>query len=316
MFRALVKILRTILPAPVYKFIRHFWRLWVEKRYLYYKNLSPEQFEKALKKWYKKKTGKQLNLEHPQTFNEKIQWLKLYDSTPLKTKLADKYLVRDWVAEKIGAEHLVSLLGVYDKFDDIDFDKLPDKFVIKTNHDSVSRGIVSDKSKFDVTKARDYFNQKMRINTAFTSYMEPYYKDIVPKIIVEEYLENSENELHDYKFLCFNGKVHIVWFQTEWQTGLKATFFDTEWNSLPFTYGAPLYKGYVEKPNNLEEMIKLAETLAAGFIHVRVDFYRLNDGTIKFGEMLFSPDGGPYKWDPPEYDKIIGDLIKLPIDKK
>ncbi len=287
-----------------------------EREYQYYKELPPDQFPDALKKWYKKHSGKRLNLENPRTFNEKIQWMKIHDYSPLKTRLADKYLVREWVAGKIGEEYLIPLLGVYDRFDDIDFEALPKKFVIKTNHDSVTKRIVTDKSKFDIAGAKKYFDHEMRINVAFSSWLEPYYRDIVPKIIIEQYLENSEDELHDYKFWCFGGKVKFISIQTEWQSGLKTSVFDTQGKRLPFKFSRHESEKEVEKPDNLEEMIKLAETLAEGFLHVRVDFFRLNDGTIKFGEMLFSPESGMCEWDPPEYDKIIGDLLELPIDKK
>ncbi len=283
-----------------------------EAQYQYFKSLSPDQYPEALKKWYKKRTKKTLNLENPQTYNEKIQWLKLYDSTPLKTRLADKYLVRGWIAEKIGEEYLIPLLGVYDKFDDIDFDKLPEKFVIKTNHDSGSYRIVTDKSKFDVAEARNFFNEKMRTNFAFWAGLQLHYKNIVPKIIIEKYLENSDNDLHDYKFWCFNGEVKYIEFMSDRKKRLKVTYYDPELNRMPFGELYPQHESDIEKPDNLKHMINLAEKLAAGFSHVRVDFYRLNDGTIKFGEMTFTPSNGTVKWNPPEYDKIIGDLIKLP----
>ncbi len=302
---------------PPVQWLLYFRRRWIlpvirERQYQYYKSLSPEQYPEALKKWYKKRTGKELNLENPQTYNEKIQWLKLYDATPIKTRLADKLLVRDWVAEKIGEEYLIPLLGVYDKFDDVDFNALPDKFVIKANHDYSTNRIVTNKSGFDIAEARKFFNQRMRRNFAFWSGFELQYKNIVPKIIIEEYLENSDNDLYDYKFWCFDGKVRFILFQAERHKELKVTIFDTEWKRMPFTCGHPRYEGEVIKPDNLAQMISLAETLATGFSYVRVDFYRLNDGTIKFGEMTFTPSSGTYKWNPPEYGKIVGDLIKLP----
>ena len=168
----------------------------LRKDYDYYRSLDPSQYEEELKDWYKRRTKKELDLENPKTFNEKIQWLKLYDSTPIKTKLADKYLVREWVKEKIGEEYLVPLLGVWDKFDDIDFDKLPDKFVLKCNHGCGWNLIVTDKSKIDKVEAKKKFDKWMNTNFAFCNGLELHYKNIQPKIIAEEYLENNGGDLY------------------------------------------------------------------------------------------------------------------------
>ena len=276
--------------------------------------LSITDFKKALEIWYRSKTGHLLNLDNPQTYNEKIQWLKLYDSTPDKTRLADKYLVRDWVAEKIGAEYLVPLLGVYDKFEDIDFDKLPNQFVIKCNHGSGYNIIVKDKSQMNIDDIKNKVNQWMCENFAYRYGYELHYRDIEPKIIIEKYIENQgTNDLYDYKFWCFDGKVYYIQFLSERNLdGLKMAFYDKKWNKQNFVYNYPLDTKNIEKPDNLDEMIKLAEKLSKGFSHVRVDFYRMNDGKLYFGEMTFSSASGVSNWNDETINQKFGDLIKLP----
>lgn len=238
--------------------------------------------------------------------------MKLYDSTPLKTRLADKYLVRDWVKEKIGEEYLIPLLGVWDSFDEIDFDKLPDQFVLKANHGCGWNIIVRDKSTFDKEEARKQFDIWMHTNFAFKWGLELHYMNIPPKIIAEQYLENINNDLYDYKVFCFDGKAESIMFLSDRKQKLKMSFYDLQWNKLPFVYSYPQNPDDIPKPMNLKLMKGLAEKLAEGFPHVRVDFYVLNDGSIKFGEMTFTSAGGTCKWNIPEQDRIYGDLIKLP----
>ncbi len=284
----------------------------VKKDYAYYSSLPPEKYPEELKLWYKRVMKEKLDLDNPKTYNEKIQWLKLYDSTPLKTRLADKYLVRAWVKQKIGGEYLISLLGVWDSFDGIDFDKLPNQFVLKANHGCGWNIIVKDKSTFDKEEARKKFDVWMHTNFAFKWGLELHYMNIPPKIIAEEYLENNDDDLYDYKVFCFDGKAESVMFLSDRKQELKMSFYDLQWNKLPFVYSYPQNPDEVPKPKNLELMINLAEKLAEGFPHVRVDFYVLNDGSIKFGEMTFTSAGGTCKWNISEQDKVYGDLIKLP----
>lgn len=283
-----------------------------DKNYDYYQSLTTRQYAAALCEWYHKTTGDWLNLDAPITYNEKIQWLKLYDSTSLKTELADKYLVRDWVEKRIGSQYLIPLLGVWDNFDDIDFTKLPDSFVLKANHGCGWNIIVKDKTKFDINDARKKFNIWMNTNFAFRAGLELQYMNISPKIIAEEYMENGNNDLYDYKVFCFNGKAESIMFLSERKQGLKMAFYDLNWNKLPFVYTYPRNEAEVPKPKNLELLIQLSEKLAEGFAHVRVDFYILNDGSLKFGEMTFTSASGNCKWNPPEQNRIYGDLIKLP----
>ncbi|MCL2013913.1 MAG: glycosyltransferase [Oscillospiraceae bacterium] len=284
------------------------------KKYDYYKNLNPGEYSLALKEWYKKRTEQELDLSNPQTYNEKMQWLKLYDGDPLKSKLADKYEVREWVKDKIGERYLIGLLGVWENYDDMNFDALPESFVLKCTHGCAWNLIVKEKGTIDHTDAKSKFDQWMNTNYAFFS-LELHYNDIRPKIIAEEYLENADGGIYDYKIWCFDGKAEYIQFLSDRNTGLKMAFFDLEWNLLPFVYDYPRNEEPVSKPDNLDEMLRLAQTLAQGFCHVRVDFYRLNDGTLKFGEMTFSSAAGAAKWNPREYDLLLGQKITLPENK-
>lgn len=290
----------------------------LEKReltYQYYRRLPQEKYEQELTFWYQDKMGKVLDLSSPKTYSEKIQWLKLYDNTPLKTQLADKYLVRNWVKERIGEEYLIPLLGVWDSFDKIDFKKLPDRFVLKATHGCGWNIIVSDKTKFNIDDAKKKFKIWLGTNYAFKVGFELQYKNILPRIIAEEYLENNNDDLYDYKVFCFAGKAESIMFLSERKKKLKMAFYDLNWNKLPFTYNYPINEAEVPKPKNFDLLIELAERLASGFSHVRVDFYVLNDGSIKFGEMTFTSASGTCNWNPPEQDLIYGDLIQLPIQQ-
>ena len=287
----------------------------VIKNYDYYRKLDLSKYESELKEWYKKKTGKDLDLDNPKTFNEKIQWLKLYDSTPLKTKLADKYLVREYVKEKIGEEYLVPLLGVWDKFDDIDFNKLPNKFVLKCNHGSGWNMVVTDKSKFNKSEAKKKIDKWMSTNFAFCNGLELHYKNIEPKIIAEEYLENENKDLYDYKVMCFGGIPQFIGVDRNRFNGHTRDIFDLDWNKIPIEISYKKSSLDLNKPKNLDEIIELSKKLSEEFCLVRVDFYILNDGSIKFGELTFTPESGASKFSYEKYDKMLGDKIVLPKEK-
>lgn len=284
------------------------------KNYDYYKNLAPSAYEEELKEWFLKCTKNELNLDKPQTFNEKIQWLKLYDSTPLKTKLADKYLVREWVKEKIGKQYLIPLLGVWNCFDEINFSQLPDKFVIKTNHGSGWNKIVTDKSSIDFAQLKKQFDTWMNTNFAYKASLELHYMKITPKIIVEKYIEN-DGDLYDYKFLCFNSQPRFVWIDVGRYTDHRRNIYNLDWELQPFTIAYKQTDGPIAPPKKLKEMAALAEKLCQGFSHVRVDFYEIDD-QIYFGEMTFTSGNGGEKFTPEEYGKILGDMIALPPKKE
>jgi hypothetical protein len=287
-----------------------------KKDYKFYENLHPDNYKSELEDWYKRKTGETLDLENPKTFNEKMQWLKLYDSTPLKTRLTDKYLVRDWVRGQIGEKYLIPLYGVWDKFDDIDFDKLPDAFALKTNHGCKWHIIVSDKRTLDKAEAKRKIGKWLKTNFAFLYGLELQYKDIPPKIIAEELIENNGVVPFDYKIFCFHGAPKFILLNAEKHIELKMAFYDLDWNPLPFSISYPQYEEFVPKPDNLDEMLNIAAKLSRDFIHARVDLYRLDDGSLKFGELTFSSFTGMGKWSPKEYDMIFGEMIVLPETRK
>ena len=278
------------------------------------KNMDEKDLPELLKKWYKKRTGRELNLENPKSFNEKIQWLKLYDNSPLKTKLADKYLVREWIKENLGEEYLIPLLGVYDSFDEIDFDKLPDKFVLKANHGCAWNIIVKDKQKFDKNKAKKKFDKWMKRNYALKAGFEMQYKDIPPKIVAEAFIQDSKGELNDYKVLSFNGEPKFIWIDQGRFSNRTENIYDTEWNLQPFLLTYENSKEEVPPPKNLETMIEFARKLSKDFALVRVDFYNV-DGKIYFGEMTFTSASGVDVFKPAEYDLKLGEMLELPKNK-
>lgn len=204
------------------------------------------------------------------------------------------------------------LLGVWDNFDDIDFSKLPDRFVLKANHGSGWNIIVKDKSKFDIKDAREKFKKWLNTNFAFQNGLELHYMNIQPKIIAEEYIEEA-GYAFDYRFMCFGGKTEFIWFDTSAPPNRKRALYSTDWVRLEKMVGHyPPVEGEIAKPQFLEKMLQLAAILSQGFIHVRVDFYEIH-GRIYFGEMTFTPASGTCVWNPPEQERFYGDLIQLPV---
>ena len=262
-----------------------------------------------LTNWYHRKTGETLNLENPKTFNEKIQWLKLYDSTPIKTKLADKYLVRDWIKEKIGEEYLVPLLGVWEKANDIDFNKLPNQFVLKCNHGCGYNIIVQDKTQLDIKEAKQKLTNWSKENFAFKYGLQLHYKNIKPLIIAEKYIEQIDEQICDYKFLCFNGNVKYCWVDKDRYTEHKRNIYNMNWERLDVNIN-PIYDVIDEcnKPVNFDKMVKFAEILSKDFRFVRVDFYEAGD-RLYFGEMTFTSSSGTEKIYPESFDLELGSYI-------
>lgn len=263
---------------------------------------------------YRSVFGRFPNLSNPQTYNEKINWMKLYDHNPLYTELADKYEVRKHVSERIGDQYLIPLIGVYDDFKSIDFDKLPDRFVIKCNHDSGGVKIIDDKSSADTKALDEFFTKRLKQKFWYGS-REWAYKDIKPRIIIEKRIEEDQKGvLKDYKFFCFSGRVEYLFIATDRELGhnqVKFDYYDRDFNLLPMRQGAHPNSGIEQKkPENFSLMIKLAEELAKGFPAVRIDLYNLN-GTIYFGEYTFYHHGGFVSFIPEKYDYEFGKLIDL-----
>lgn len=277
---------------------------------------------KILWKYFLRK-GRIINLRNPKLFTEKIQWLKIYDCTEIKTHLADKVLVREWVKEKIGEKYLKKVYGIYEKYEDIDFTKLPKEYVIKTNHGCNMQLLVIEGGKPDKSQ-KERFNNFLKVNYAYKSGYEMQYKNIKPLIFTEEYIKNfhplCQNssdfsdyrpELFEYLIFCFNGEPKLILFASGKRTDkICCTMFDTQWNNLHFNYGGYLHEAPVPMPKNFDKMLEIARILSKDFKFVRVDLHNV-DGKIYFGEMTFTPASGYMKFKPLKYDRILGDMLDL-----
>lgn len=270
-----------------------------------------------LKVLYRLKMGKKLDLTNPRTFNEKLQWLKLYNRKPIYTNMVDKYEVKKLVAEMIGEEYVIPTYGVWDSFDEIDFEQLPDKFVLKTTDGGGGTNVVicTDKSKLDKAKARKAL-KLCKKSEIYQNFREWPYKDIKPRILAEKYLVDKEgHSVSDYKFSCYNGEAHDVMLCVDREIGdVKFYFFDRNWNLLRYNKRAlTVSKDFsYPKPQNIDKMFELAGILSQGIPYLRVDMYNV-DGQIYFGETTFFPDSG---FDPnllPETDLLFGSKINLNI---
>lgn len=268
--------------------------------------LTDEQF---LKLQYYLSMGKHLDLENPQTFNEKLQWLKLHDRNPKYTKLVDKYEVRKYVAEKIGEDYLIPLYGVYDSYDEIDFAELPGEFVLKTNHTSGGVFIIEDKNEIDHEKLKEEVEMWLGRNY-YGNHLEWPYKNVKPRIVIEERMvEESDSELKDYKFLCFNGEPEVMYIVSDSERIYD--FYDMDFNRLSVKHVGENSPHPVPKPDRFDEMVELARKLAADIPHVRVDFYNIN-GQIYFGELTFYNWAGNQPFEPESFDYELGQKLKLP----
>ena len=267
-----------------------------------------------LKLLYRMYLGRKLDLNNPKSFNEKLQWLKLYDKKPEYTKYVDKYEVKKYIADTIGEQYVIPTLGVWDSVEEIDFESLPEQFVLKCNHDSGSTVICKNKNEFDIEAAKSKLKNKLKTNMFWLGRAWPY-KNVKARIIAETYMEDSEtSELRDYKFFCFNGEPKALFIASERQVAGEETkfdFFDMEYNHLPITNGHPNADVLPEKPKCFDEMRQLSEKLSAGIPHVRVDFYEVN-GKVYFGELTFFHWSGLVPFEPEEWDYKFGDWIELP----
>ena len=262
---------------------------------------------------YKYVFNKKIDLKNPKTFNEKLQWLKLYDRKPQYTNMVDKYKAKQYVANIIGEDYIIPTLGIYNSFDEINFDELPNQFVIKCTHDSASTIICKSKKEFDLNNAKKKIQKYLKRNYYYLGREWPY-KNVKPKIIIEKFMEDDYNEdLVDYKFMCFNGKVKcsFVCLNRRSSEGLNIDFYDLDWNKMPFERHYKNSDIILPKPKNYEEMVKIAEKLSKDIPFLRVDLYNIHNKTY-FSELTFYPGSGLEEFKPEKYDKILGDLIELP----
>lgn len=255
-----------------------------------------------------------LDLDHPRTFNEKLQWLKIYDRNPLYTRLADKYLVKDWVKEKIGAEYVIPTLAKYDRAEDIRLEDLPDQFVLKCNHDSGSVTICKDKTTFDLEAAKRKLAWCLEQDSS-SYFCEWAYRHIPRCIIAEPFMkEEGQDELMDYKFFCFGGEPKVMYLSRDHAEHATTDFFDMDFNHLPIRMQAPPSEVLPKRPEQFEMLKELAACLSQGIPQVRVDFYVINQ-RIYFGEMTFYHCGGMVTVQPPEWNAKMGDMIVLPTKR-
>lgn len=275
---------------------------------------------------YRIHTHKRLNVDNPQTFSEKLQWLKLYDHNPRYTQLVDKYEGKIIVKSLIGEEHIIPTIGVWDRFEDIDFDSLPNQFVLKCTHDCGGLVVCKDKEKLDIEVARKKIVPCLKRNYYWAAREWPY-KNVKPRIIAEEYktdshvignpaLDKSADGLLDYKFYCFNGEPKFLYVGfANMKNGIKKdllSFLDLNWKPTPFYRldHEPL-PFEIEKPEKFDEMLEIARKLTTGIPFVRADMYYL-DNQIYFSELTFSPGSGFGPFNPDEWERKMGDWIELP----
>ena len=266
-----------------------------------------------LKFKYRYTMHKKLDLDHPETFTEKLQWIKLYDHKPEYSKMVDKASAKEFAARIIGEEHIIPTLGLYDTAEAIDFESLPDQFVLKCTHDSGSVLICKDKSKLDYDQARAHLEKYLKTDS-FIGGREWPYKNVKPRIIAEKYLEDlADGDLKDYKFFCFSGKPKVLYIAQGRGNDQPtvADFFDMDFNHLDFTIDHDMAPVPPKKPEGFEKMKEYAEKLSAGIPHVRVDFYEEN-GNIYFGEMTFFHCSGFADFHPESWNKKFGDWLTLP----
>ena len=285
-------------------------RIRIELLLLMSRGYSDKTFLKIM---YSLRIGQKLNINNPQTFNEKIQWLKIHDRRPEYTKMVDKYEVKKYVANIIGEETIIPTIGVYDCVDDIDFTKLPSQFVLKCTHDSGGIVICKDITKINQKQVKRKLNKWLHRSYFYQNREWPY-KNVTPRIIAEKYMEDESGwQLKDYKIFCFNGEPKFIEVDYDRYVGHKLNVYDLDWNFIDFYMTSPNDKDVkIKKPETLNEMLEFARKLSKGIIFVRVDFYSINS-MIYFGEMTFHPGSGMIDFHPKEYDKILGEMLVLPI---
>lgn len=261
---------------------------------------------------YWRNMGKKLNLKNPVTYQEKLQWLKLYNRKDIYTRMVDKYEAKNYVSDIIGEEYVIPTLGLWNKATEIDFNKLPNQFVLKTTHDSGGVFVCRDKSLLDIEKAVKFLEKRLK-NDIFYNNREWPYKNVPRRIIAEKYIvDESGYELKDYKFFAFNGMIKFIKVDFDRYTKHRANYYDIDWNLLPFEeVKCPAdLKRHCQCPDNFDGMLEIVRKLSDDIPFLRVDLYNVN-GEIFFGELTFFPDSGLGAFHPAKWNKIMGDLIRL-----
>lgn len=261
---------------------------------------------------YRLRMGYWPDLKSPKTFNEKLQWLKLYDRQPEYKQMVDKAAVKDYVANIIGHEHIIPMLGVWERPEDIEWDTLPKQFVLKTTHGGGNTGVIicKDKTNFDKEKAIKKLNQSLKQDLYRTSREWPY-KSVPRRIIAEQFIEAENDDLPDYKFFCFDGVIKALFVGTDRGTGnVKFDYFDADFNHLDLIQIHPMSGKQIKKPVCFEKMKEIASRLSKGIPHVRIDLYEVR-GKIYFGEFTFYHHGGFVPFHPEIYDLEWGKMISL-----
>lgn len=296
----------------IFEALKKPWKIISSRKIPFFSNLFSDSF--YLKCFYRSALNKKLDLKHPRNFNEKLQWLKIHDRKSVYMEMVDKYDAKEFVAKKIGAEHIIKTYGVWESFDEIDFDSLPNSFVLKCTHDSAGYVICKNKEEFDFDKARKKITKCLKRNFYYVGREWPY-KNLKPRVIAEEYMEDyTLHELRDYKIFTFNGEPKIMHLVSNRQNATEETygdFFDMDFAHLDLTMGHPNAPKCPEMPKNFEKMKEFAKILAEGTIHLRVDFYEV-DGKLYFGELTFYQDSGLTDIKPEKWNDVLGEWIVLP----
>ncbi|MDM0497559.1 ATP-grasp fold amidoligase family protein [Clostridium perfringens] len=288
------------------------WILWLwnenrrKKGKKEYNKISDEQYVKNL---YYSYFDKNLNLENPKTFNEKINWMKLNYKNEKATICADKYEVRKYLEDRGYKWLLNDLIGVYENVDEIDVDKLPNRFVLKATHGSGWNLIVKNKNNIKWNPWKLIMKSWLKQNFYYYG-REWVYKNMKPRIICEKYLEDRNGELLDYKVYCFNGEPKFIQVDVDRFGNHTGNYYDINWNDMPFQYDDENSGRIIDKPKNLKEILDISRDLSKEFPHVRVDFYEVN-GKLYFGELTFFTASGTAKFKPEKYDEIVGSWLKL-----
>lgn len=270
--------------------------------------------EKYLRYRYKQRVHKNLNLDNPSLFTEKLQWLKINDRNSLYTKMVDKFEAKSFIEDKVGKKYVIPTYGIYDKFDDIDFSSLPNSFILKCTHNSGGIVICKNKEELNIDEARKKINKCLQYNHYYTSREWPY-KNVKPRIIAEEFLTNDDNsEVVEYNFFCFNGVPKLVMCCLgDKRVKRYNDFYDMDFNKLDLKCEYSNSDIILEKPKCFDELVNLSKKLSIGLPHLRVDLYVCND-KIYVGELTFFHWGGLCKFEPEDWDKTLGDWLELPYN--